>query len=254
VEATPSGFEQFVVVKDRPAAARVATLRLPLKSRSLRFVNDAPGAFAITDRSGASVGRVPTPMAWDAAPLGAGTAREDRPLSVAVRSPKAKVARPATATGVSAGTARAGVADAAEGTGEVTLEVSADPAWLTDPARTFPVTLDPAIRIGPVGDTYVKEGDTVDRSGYNDLQLGHGKGIQRQGVEHSVAAAVGYGPVRRGEGQVGDAEPVELLLPLVRGGAVGPLQRGAVQPAGVLEQHAGVRRTGALVVDGDEGL
>ena len=166
VEATPSGFEQSMVVKDRAAAARVATVRLPLKSKSLRFINDAPGAFAITDGAGKIVGRIPTPTAWDSATVPAGAApgetRQERAMSVASRSPKASVARPATANVAPAGKAAAaaraaGLADAAEGTGELTLEVAPDAGWLADPARVFPVTLDPQVRVGPIEDTYVDD-------------------------------------------------------------------------------------------------
>ena len=180
VQATLSGFEQFLMVKDRAAATRVATLRLPLKSKSLRFVNDAPGAFAITDAAGKAVGRIPTPVAWDSAPVpaeaGPGEARPARAMSVASRSPKAQLARPATAKPAPAGKmAAAGVVDAADGTGELTLEMTPDAAWLADPARVFPVTLDPQVRAYPAEDTYINDTEAIDRSGASDLQVGHAR-------------------------------------------------------------------------------
>ncbi|MCW2639417.1 MAG: repeat-associated core protein, partial [Dactylosporangium sp.] len=171
VEATRTGFEQFVVVKDASAAARVATLRLPMKSKKLRFANDAPGAFAIKDASGRSVGRIPTPTAWDASSDGTAGPRQEKPLSVTSRS-RAGAKKPATASVPGAGVAAAATADAAEGTGEVELEISADPAWLADPQRKWPVTLDPVVDVDPSSDTYVKQNDSVDRSGANDLQMG----------------------------------------------------------------------------------
>jgi hypothetical protein len=63
--------------------------------------------------------------------------------------------------------ARAGAA------GGVTLRLRPDVAWLRDPATQFPVTVDPQISgLHPSFDTYVREGDTVGRSGANDLQIG----------------------------------------------------------------------------------
>jgi RHS repeat-associated protein len=194
VRATTGGFEQLLVVKNAAAAERVASFKVPLKSKKLRFVNDAPGAFAIKDAKGKTVGRVPTPLAWDAAAEKADGPRADTAMSVAARSakpgavkrdakapvaPQAKVAAEPQAKAVESAAKAAAAADAAEGTGRVELEVSADPGWLKDAARSWPVTLDPAIELSPEddleNDTYIKRGVSEDRSGTNDLQMGFGR-------------------------------------------------------------------------------
>ncbi len=170
VEATRTGFEQYVVVKDKAAAARVATLKLPLTSKKLRFVNDAPGAFAIRDAAGRAVGRIPTPLAWDSSTDGVTAPRQDKAMAVTSRS-RAGAKRPATA---GAPGVKAQAADAADGTGAVELELAPDPAWLNAPERVWPVILDPAFTVGPTVDAYIKSGDGSDHSGNNDLQMGYG--------------------------------------------------------------------------------
>jgi len=188
VEATPRGFEQFLVVKDRVAAARVATLRMPLKTGKLRLVNDAPGAFAMQNGSGVTVGRMPTPKAWDAAAQTPGAPRAEVALGVATRARGSVRRRDATGTPPrpaapgARGSSRAAVAalgagavDAAEGTGEVELELSADPAWLNDAARTYPVTLDPEVTFVPAKDVYVRSDLSADHSGDDRLEMGYGK-------------------------------------------------------------------------------
>ncbi len=53
-----------------------------------------------------------------------------------------------------------------------TLRVTLDRAWLTDPARAYPVTVDPSVRVlGDGDDTYVRSG-VGDASGALDLDVG----------------------------------------------------------------------------------
>jgi RHS repeat-associated protein len=180
VEATPAGFEQFLIVKDRAAAARVRTLNLPLRSGKLRFVQDA-GGVAINDAAGRRVGRVPTPVGWDAATSPEGLRGNERPLQLRAARPGG---RPRAA-----GSAEARAAAATDNA--VELQVTADPAWLDDPATRYPVTLDPAVSLGPIFDTYVKEGDPVNRAGYNDLQFGWGNNLARAFLQWNTSAFAG---------------------------------------------------------------
>ncbi len=57
----------------------------------------------------------------------------------------------------------------------LTLEVSLDEAWLNDPARVFPVMVDPTLVYANTNDTYVTEGTTADNS--SSLALNVGKGF-----------------------------------------------------------------------------
>jgi RHS repeat-associated protein len=57
--------------------------------------------------------------------------------------------------------------------GKPALKVSADPAWLGDKARVYPVTVDPSGEtFGDTGDTYVDDEEAWDHSGDNELIAG----------------------------------------------------------------------------------
>jgi hypothetical protein len=59
--------------------------------------------------------------------------------------------------------------------GATLLVMSVDRAWLADPARVFPVNVDPAIAFTSTDfqdDTYVESGHTYDQSGSYELQVG----------------------------------------------------------------------------------
>ena len=57
--------------------------------------------------------------------------------------------------------------------GRPALQVTADEQWLNDPARVYPVTIDPTVEsYGVTGDTFVSENDVRDHSGYTYLNAG----------------------------------------------------------------------------------
>jgi RHS repeat-associated protein len=156
VEATRTGFEQFLVVADRAAARRVASMTLPLRSRSLRFVPDGPASLAIHDAAGRALGRVPAPTMWDAKVGPAGERVREKTISVRTR-PRGSSRTPAT--------------------GSVDLHLSADQAWLDDPATTYPVRLDPQVDLTDTSDTFVRSDQTstsnpVDNSAADYLAYG----------------------------------------------------------------------------------
>ncbi|GAA2864708.1 hypothetical protein Acy02nite_14240 [Actinoplanes cyaneus] len=147
VEASTTGVEQFFVVKNAAAAANVATLRLPVLAPGLTSKSDGSGGLVFTDGKGKTVGTSPTPEMWDAT-IDPATGGPKRVTKVPVK----QKARQAGGT-------------------DLTLSPAKD--FFTDPATVYPVVVDPQINpLGVTFDTYVKEGDTVDRSGSNDLQLG----------------------------------------------------------------------------------
>ncbi|MFI7577070.1 RHS repeat-associated core domain-containing protein [Micromonospora sp. NPDC049497] len=154
VEATRTGFAQFLTLKNREAVDRLPALTFPLTGKGLSsFTQDSSGGLVLKDAKGRPVAAVPAPEMWDAQ-RAAGT---EEPTRRAVVSAKAEL--PTTRLGREAG--------------GLTMRLNPDRTWLKDPATQYPVTIDPQINpLYTTFDTYVKEGDTVDRGGANDLQLG----------------------------------------------------------------------------------
>lgn len=153
VEATRTGFSQFLTVKNRQAVDRLPTLAFPLTGKGLSsFSQDSSGGLLLKDAKGRPIAAVPAPEMWDAR-RNPGTEEPTRRRVVSAKSE-----RP---------TARSGQANG------LTMRLSPDLAWLKDPATQYPVTIDPQVNpLYTTFDTYVKEGDSVDRGGANDLQLG----------------------------------------------------------------------------------
>jgi hypothetical protein len=155
--ATRLGFEQSLVVKNRAAAARVATMTVPLRSDGLLFVADSPASFAIRDAAGTTVGRVPTPMMWDSSVGASGERTREKALTLQTKPRGSAKSAAAPAKGK----------DAAGGTGAVDLRLAADQAWLRDPRTKYPVTLDPQVELDPTSDTIVRN-DELSTSGKPD--------------------------------------------------------------------------------------
>lgn len=69
VEATTTGFEQFLVLKDRPvdaAQAASVAVTMPVLTNGLKMVKDARGGATISDADGVTQGHLPAPVMWDA--------------------------------------------------------------------------------------------------------------------------------------------------------------------------------------------
>ncbi|WP_240742020.1 DNRLRE domain-containing protein [Micromonospora zingiberis] len=146
VESTRTGFEQYLVVKNRAAVAQVRTVSLPLRGKGLRAVADDQGGFEIRDGSGETVGVSPEPLMWDA--------RVDPRSGERLRQ---------TRVGKRVGVAKAG---------RLAVTLTPDETWLTDRATTFPVTIDPAVTLKPNYDAFVQIGYTSDQSAATELKLG----------------------------------------------------------------------------------
>ncbi|MFD2768242.1 DNRLRE domain-containing protein [Micromonospora eburnea] len=147
VESTRTGFEQFVVVKDRSAVAQVRDLSLPLRGRDgVTLVDDQRGGFEIRNRAGETVGVSPQPEMWDA--------QVDPQSGERVR--------------------RTTVAKKVEGAkaGRLAMTLTPDERWLTDPATVFPVTIDPATTLTPSYDAFVQSDYASDQSAATELKLG----------------------------------------------------------------------------------
>jgi hypothetical protein len=147
VDATRTGFEQFVKIKTLPRE-RDYSYTLPLKAPGLKFARNADGGVDITDRkTGVRKAVMPAPMMWDAAvDVHSGEHLHKAPVGLKILQRGS----------------------------EVDLVVTPDTAFLTNPSTTYPVTVDPSTGyLGNVFDTYVQRGDTADRSTSTDLLIGY---------------------------------------------------------------------------------
>ncbi|WP_328913120.1 MULTISPECIES: DNRLRE domain-containing protein [unclassified Streptomyces] len=146
VEATRTGFEQFVDINRRPAANDYV-YTLPLKARGLTAALQADGSVLFTDAKGRKQAVMPAPVMWDATvdPV-SGLHTRQAPVKLEVVKDR----------------------------GALDLVFTPDAAFLADPATVFPVTVDPSTgSMSNVFDTYVQQGVTVDESTDTELDLGN---------------------------------------------------------------------------------
>lgn len=146
VAATREGFAQTLVVKDRAAVERVASVRMTLVGDAVADVKrESHGGLSLTDRAGAILATVPALRMWDARTSPDGSHLRATGIATSVE----RIARGAA------------------------LTLTPDLDWIRDAATAFPVTLDPTVT--PVSDTfdaYVWENHGDDYSGKNDLRVG----------------------------------------------------------------------------------
>ncbi|MFJ2110842.1 DNRLRE domain-containing protein [Streptomyces sp. NPDC087850] len=146
VEATRTGYEQYVDIQQRPAADGY-TYTLPLKAKGLKVKQQADGSLSFTDRKNKKRAVMPAPVMWDA-----------------------KVDK---VSGEHTNRAKVGM-KVVQRKGAVDLVITPDAKFLADPETEFPVTVDPSTSsLGNVFDTYVQQGETVDWSTDTELDLGN---------------------------------------------------------------------------------
>nr|WSX81776.1 DNRLRE domain-containing protein [Streptomyces sp. NBC_00899] len=146
VEATRTGFEQYVDINQRPAAGGYG-YTLPLRAKGLTAKVQADGSVLFTDAKGHRQAAMPAPVMWDAAvdPV-SGLHTHRAPVKVQVVKDK----------------------------GALDLNYTPDAAFLADPATQFPVTVDPSTgTMSNLFDTYVQQGVTTDESTDTELDLGN---------------------------------------------------------------------------------
>ncbi|MFF3862598.1 DNRLRE domain-containing protein [Streptomyces sp. NPDC002209] len=145
VEATRTGFEQFVEVKAKPSAGFSYTL--PLKAKGLKVEQLPDGSVQFTDKKSKKTATMPAPVMWDAT-VDPVSGEHTRRAKVGLKVVKAK-----------------------DG---VDLVVTPDAGFLADAATKYPVTVDPSTSsLGNLFDTYVQQGETVDWSNDTELDLGN---------------------------------------------------------------------------------
>jgi RHS repeat-associated protein len=162
VESRRSGFEQLTVIRDRAALGRLVeqaggaevSWSLPVKTKGLTARAEKDGSVSFVDAKGATVSRFAAPVAWD------------------------DQVDPASGDKVNVSPVKVTVAQ--HGKGRAVLTMTPDQAWLTDPARVFPVTVDPTYATGSnvttSFDTYVQSGKTWDTSAETELRVGTSDG------------------------------------------------------------------------------
>ncbi|MFJ6742646.1 DNRLRE domain-containing protein [Streptomyces sp. NPDC091279] len=165
VEATRTGFEQFVEIKRRPSEAGY-TYTLPLKAKGLKAKQLADGSVEFTDRKNKKRAVMPAPVMWDA--------------SVDARS------------GEHTRQARVGLKVVRKGS-FVDLVVTPDAEFLADPQTTYPVTVDPSTSaLSNVFDTYVQQGETVDWSADTELDLGNPGTTNANGTPRTARSFISW--------------------------------------------------------------
>ncbi|MFM9441576.1 DNRLRE domain-containing protein [Streptomyces acidiscabies] len=146
VEATRTGFEQFVELKRRPGSGDFS-YTLPLKAKGLTAKQLADGSVEFTDTKNSKRAVMPAPVMWDASTdkvSGEHTNRSPVGLKVVQKG------------------------------SSIDLIVTPDPEFLKDPATKYPVTVDPSTSaLSNVFDTYVQQGESVDWSADTELDWGN---------------------------------------------------------------------------------
>ncbi|AXE81297.1 DNRLRE domain-containing protein [Streptomyces atratus] len=146
VEATRTGFEQYVEIKQKPATDGYS-YTLPLKAKGLKAKQQADGSVLFSDKKNEKQAVMPAPVMWDAT-VDKRSGEHTRRVPVAMKT-------------VTKGSS-------------VDLVITPDAEFLADPATKYPVTVDPSTSsLSNVFDTYVQQGETVDWSADTELDLGN---------------------------------------------------------------------------------
>ncbi|WP_079000338.1 DNRLRE domain-containing protein [Streptomyces sp. AS58] len=146
VEATRTGFEQFVEIKKRPATGDYS-YTLPLKAKGLKVKQLPDGSVQFTDKRNMKQAVMPAPVMWDAT-VDKLSGEHTRRAKVGLKVVKKR--------------------------SSVDLVITPDAEFLTDPKTQYPVTVDPSTSsLSSTFDTYVQQGETVDWSSDVELDLGN---------------------------------------------------------------------------------
>ncbi|MEU4607437.1 DNRLRE domain-containing protein [Kribbella sp. NPDC023972] len=167
LDARRSGFETDFIIKQRPATAPV--WRIPLRTKELTARQLEDGTIEFVDAKNVVRSRIPVAYMWDS------------------------VADPATKDPVNKAIVNVRVEDVVPGT--ATLVIAPDPQFVLDPARVFPLTVDPTYANMPVMssfDTFVQSGWTNDLSSTVDLRVGkNGTTTERSFLNFPTAPFIG---------------------------------------------------------------
>lgn len=145
VEAHSTGYEYFLVVKNRGAAASVASVVMPWRQGSSVTQSSMNGAMQLQSPSGGTVDVLPAKM-WDARTSVHGS------------------------DGAPRATVPMATVHSADGTTDLVL--TPDQKFLADPATQYPVTIDPSVTLRPAYDAFVQNTYSTDESAETELRIG----------------------------------------------------------------------------------
>ncbi len=165
VEATRTGFEQYVEIKKKPAADGYA-YTLPLTAKGLKVKQLPDGSVLFTDKKDKKRAVMPAPVMWDST-VDKRSGEHTRRVPVAM-----KVVRKGSS---------------------VDLVVTPDAKFLADPDTKYPVTVDPSTSsLSNVFDTYVQQGETVDWSSDTELDLGNPGTTNSDGTPRTAQSFISW--------------------------------------------------------------
>ena len=163
VTPTRTGFETSLILKDAASAqglvagsgadAGKLVWSFPIDVTGVTAKQGTDSSIVFTDASGAQVGTLDLPLAFDA---------KINPGSGLPATTEAKLRLGA-------------VTKNADGSSSATVSMLVDNTWVTDPGRVFPITIDPtyaSTTIAASFDTRVQTGATVDYSSDTELRVG----------------------------------------------------------------------------------
>ncbi|WP_172387138.1 DNRLRE domain-containing protein [Streptomyces sp. MNP-20] len=147
VDATRTGFEQFLSLKSRAAVDEAGTLRMTLTAKGLTAKASPDGGVTFVDTgTGKAAGTLPAPVMWDArVDARSGEHPHRAPVEMAF----------------------------AQRGDTVDLTLTPDAKFLADSETRFPVTVDPSVNLLSTFTTFVQEGWTTDQSTAKELKLGN---------------------------------------------------------------------------------
>lgn len=154
-EVTRTGFEHFLVLRDKAAADTLAgqavdgkaELRIPVRAKGLTPKARPDSGIDFVDARGSAIHTVVAPRAWDAQQIAeAGVPTNEIHPSMTF--------------------------EGKGGSGKGDLVLAIDAAWLADPARQFPITIDPTTTLAASHDTWVQSNITAAQAGSTELRVG----------------------------------------------------------------------------------
>jgi RHS repeat-associated protein len=147
-QATDSGVKETLILQ--AATAPTAFVFDTALSRGLSLAETADGGLVARDAAGADRLRFAPPHVQDGSGSPGGFSTEATSLTLSGEA------------------------------SDPTVTLSLDPGWLADPARVFPVRLDPTYELSPAGQTYLNSGGTTTNySGASTLRVGTDTGGKR---------------------------------------------------------------------------
>ncbi|MEU4492931.1 DNRLRE domain-containing protein [Streptomyces sp. NPDC023998] len=179
VEATRTGFEQFVEIKQHPTVDGYA-YTLPLKAKGLRVEQQKDGSLLFIDKKSKKQAVMPAPVMWDATVDKVSGEHTNR-AKVGLKVVKTK--------------------------GGVDLVITPDAKFLADPQTKYPVTVDPSTSsLSNVFDTYVQQGETVDWSADTELDLGNPGTVNGDGTPRTARSFITWNTAPISDALVSDAK------------------------------------------------